>query len=82
MNRLKINNNLKCLIILFINILLNLNLKSIAYLSTYFCKHNYYKVKEIDPTEESEGKIHFICGLCGKNKVEELPKLNDLTIIH
>ena len=62
---------------LFFLILLNLSLKSITNLLSYFCKHNYYKVKEIDPTEESEGKIHFICGLCGRNKIEEIPKLND-----
>ena len=77
MNKLKRNFYFKCIIILFIYILLNFKLKSITNLVIYFCKHNYYKVKEIDPTEESEGKIHFICSLCGKNKTEEIPKLND-----
>ena len=40
-------------------------------------KHQYYIIKEIDPTEEKEGKIYFTCGLCGKNKTKEIPKLND-----
>ena len=77
MNKLKINCYFKLIIILFIHILLNLNFKYISNLLIYFCTHNYYKIKEIDPTEESEGKASFICGLCGKNKTEEIPKLND-----
>jgi len=77
MNKLKINWYFKLIIILFIHILLKLNFKYISNLFIYFCKHNYYKIKEIDPTEESEGKTSFICGLCGKIKTEEIPKLND-----
>ena len=77
MNKLKINCYFKLIIILFIHILLNLNFKYISNLFIYFCKHNYYKIKEIDPTEELEGKTSFICGLCGKIKTEEIPRLND-----
>jgi len=77
MNKLKINCNIKFVLILFISNLLNLNFKYIANLLIFSCKHNYYKIKEIDPTEESEGKTYFTCALCGKNKTEIIPILNE-----
>ena len=45
------------------------------------CKHNYHKIKEIDPTEDLDGKVYFTCGFCGKNKTEDIPKLNDYNYI-
>jgi hypothetical protein len=40
------------------------------------CKHNFYKTKEVDPTEELNGKIVYTCGLCGNQTIQEIPKLN------
>ena len=67
----------KCLIGLIIFILLNLEVEFINNLLKYLCKHNYYKIKEIDPTEELNGRTYFTCRFCGKNKTEEIPKLNE-----
>ena len=67
----------KYLICLVIYFLLNLNIEYIYYLLTYLCNHNYYKIKEINPNEKVDGKIYFTCGFCGKNKVEEIPKLDE-----
>ena len=57
--------------------ILILKVEYLNFLLIYFCKHNYYKIKEIDPTEEFGGKTYFTCGFCGKNKTEEIPKLNE-----
>ena len=56
---------------------LNFKLEFINYFLINLCKHNYYKIKEIDPSIEFEGKAYFTCGFCGKNKTEIIPKLND-----
>ena len=68
---------IKSLICFFIFILLNFKFEYINNLLIILCKHNYIKVKEIDPTENASGKSFFRCGFCGKNKVEEIPILND-----
>lgn len=73
---MKKNFYFKSSISLLIYIILNLKIEYINYLLIYFCKHNYYKIKEIDPTEQLEGKIFFTCSFCGNNKIEEIPKLN------
>ena len=78
MNRIINNYYFHVIIILFILILLNFphqNIKNLTLIK--LCRHNYYKIKEFDPTEDSEGKIYFTCGLCGNNKTEEIPKLNE-----
>ena len=77
MNKIIINCYFKSLICLLIYFILNLKVKYLKFLLIYFCKHNYYKIKEIDPTVEFEGKTYFTCGFCGKNKTEEIPKLNE-----
>ena len=71
------NDIIKYLIILIIFILLNINAINIRQLSEYFCKHNFYKFKEVDPTEEKEGKIYYKCGFCGKQIIKNLPRLNN-----
>ena len=57
--------------------ILNINAINIRQLSEYFCKHNFYKFKEVDPTEEKEGKIYYKCGFCGKQIIKNLPRLNN-----
>ena len=54
-----------------------INVEYINYLLTYLCQHNYYKIKEIKPNEKVDGKAYFICGFCGRIKVEKIPKLNE-----
>ena len=69
---------IKYLLIVFnIFVLLNPNFNYKIYLLFYLCKHNYFKIKEINPTEEADGKIYFTCGFCGNNKTKEIPKLNE-----
>ena len=72
---------IKYLLILFsIFVILNLNFhykNYLNYILAYLCKHYYYKIKEINPTEEADGKIYFTCGFCGNNKTKEIPKLNN-----
>ena len=73
---------LKCSIykfILIVNIflLLKINLSFINNYPKYFCSHNFYKVKEIDPTEENEGIIFYKCGFCGEQKEKKIPKLDN-----
>ena len=75
------NSYIKTLLCLNIYILLNLNINYIKNFAIFICKHNYYKIKEIDPTEEYNGKIYFTCGFCGNNKTEEIPKLNEKNYI-
>ena len=58
-------------------VLLNFNFNYLNFLLINLYRHQYYIIKEIDPTEEKEGKIYFTCGLCGKNKTKEIPKLDD-----
>ena len=66
----------KLIICLFIFILLILKKEFINYLFIYLCKHNYHKIKEIDPNEELEGKVYLTCGFCGNNKTQDIPQLN------
>jgi hypothetical protein len=40
------------------------------------CSHNFYKKKKIGPTKYVNGKITYFCGLCGKEYIEIIPKLN------
>ena len=68
---------IRYLIILIIYILLKINVQKIKYLSKFFCCHNFYKIKEIDPTEELDGKIYYQCGFCGKQKTKNIPKLSN-----
>ena len=77
MNKIINNCYFKSLICLLIYFILILKVEYLNFLLIYFCKHNYYKIKEIDPTEEFGGKTYFTCGFCGKNKTEEIPKLNE-----
>ena len=77
MNKIINNCFFKYLLCLLIYFILNLKAEYINYLLIYLCKHNFYIIKEIDPTEELSGKIFLTCGFCGKNKIEEIPKLNE-----
>ena len=67
---------LKYLLSLIIFILLNFKFELINHYLINLCKHNYHKIKEIDPSKEFDGKAYFTCGFCGKNKTEVIPKLN------
>ena len=67
----------KIIIGLAIYILLNITSQTIKYFYTKICSHNFYKFKEIDPTEEYNGKIFYICGFCGNQNIKEIPKLNN-----
>ena len=71
------NSSVKYSIVLIIYILLKLNNQYFQNLIIHFCSHNYYKIKEIDPTEDVDGKIYFKCSFCGNNLTEEIPKLNE-----
>ena len=66
----------KLLLIFFIYILLNYKFNNNNILSLFTCNHNYHKVKEINPTEISDGIIYLICGLCGKIKRRKISRLN------
>ena len=79
-NKIIINSYYCKLIIILLNIffLLNIshqNIKNLIFIK--LCRHNYYKIKEFDPSQDSEGKTYFTCGLCGNSKIEEIPKLNE-----
>ena len=63
-------------IVKYLIILIIFNAISIRQLYEYFCTHNYYKIKEIDPTEEKEGKIYYKCGFCGNQIIKNIPQLN------
>ena len=74
---------LKILIFLFYLLLLiiksshkNCQLENKYLLENDTCHHNYYINKKIEPTEENDGKIFFICGFCGNQYIEAIPKLN------
>ena len=67
----------KSLFSLFIYFLLNIRNESLNYLFFTLCKHNYYKIKEINPSVQDEGKIFLSCIFCGNNIIEEIPKLNE-----
>ena len=72
----------KVLTSFIIYILLNITTQKLKKIYTNICKHNYYKTKEIDPTEENEGKIVYTCGFCGKENIKEIPTLrNDNYIV-
>ena len=66
----------KTLIISNIYLLLKINVAFLKNIPIYLCNHNYYKIKEIDPTEEKVGKIFYKCGFCGKQKEKEIARLN------
>lgn len=70
-----LKNHFSVLLIIFI--ILNIDFNYLQYLFINLYKHQYYIIKEIDPTEENNGKIYFTCGLCGNNKTKEIPKLNE-----
>lgn len=40
------------------------------------CSHEYYKIMK-KPTEEDEGKVKYICKVCGKKYYETIPKLTE-----
>ena len=74
---------LKILIFIFYLLLLiiksshkNCHLENKYLLENDTCHHNYYINKKIEPTEENDGKIFFICGFCGNQYIESIPKLN------
>ena len=66
----------KIVIGFIIYILLNISSQAIKNFYRNICKHNFYKTKEVDPTEELNGKIVYTCGLCGNQTIQEIPKLN------
>ena len=66
---------------LIIYILLNIKIQYIKKLLFHLCQHNYYKIKNIDPTELLDGKIYLTCGFCGNNKTVEIPKLSEKNYI-
>ena len=66
----------KIVIGFIIYILLNISSQAIKNFYRNICKHNFYKTKEVDPTEELNGKIIYTCGLCGNQTIQEIPKLN------
>jgi hypothetical protein len=66
----------KIIICLIIYILLNISSHTIKNFLTDICRHNFYKTKEIDPSEEHNGKIFYTCGFCGSQNIQEIPKLN------
>ena len=76
MNKIIKNSYVKHLIILYIFILLIYDIKYINNFLIKLCNHNYHKIKEIDPNEQTEGNIYYTCGFCGNNKTEVIPKLN------
>ena len=67
----------KYFIILIIYFLLKINEVFIKNISKKFCNHNYYKIKEIEPTEEENGITIYKCGFCGEEIKYEIPKLDN-----
>jgi hypothetical protein len=83
----KIGFYIKILILIFYFFLFIFSFKNlkqdnkIVYIKKYIyenssCSHNYYQRKKFEPTEKNEGKIIFLCGLCGNQYIETLPKLD------
>ena len=83
----KIGFYIKILILIFYFLLFIFSFKNlkqnnqIVYIKNYIyennsCSHNYYQRKKLEPTEKNEGKIIFLCGLCGNQYIETLPKLD------